>query len=100
MAHVYSPSTGNVYYSSCVLFSETSACQTQFLGRFSDYKSTAKRMKMHEDSSTYRECVQTLIRRRRTHVEQILGGQTQNVSGLPISAPHVKGDVEDNSNDG
>ncbi|GFS99748.1 zinc finger MYM-type protein 1 [Trichonephila clavipes] len=64
---MYSPSTENVYWFSCVLFSETSACQIQILEGFSDWKNAAQRIKMHEDSSTHQECVQILICRIRNH---------------------------------
>ncbi|GFW74560.1 zinc finger MYM-type protein 1 [Trichonephila clavipes] len=64
---MYSPSTGNVYCFSRILFSATSACQTQFLEVFSDWNNAAQGIKVPEDSSKYRQIVQTLIYRRRTH---------------------------------
>lgn len=62
---MYSPSTGNVYCFPCILFDETHNGGTKLSEGFSDWKNATQRLKMHEDSTTHRTCVETLINRRR-----------------------------------
>ncbi|XP_033212222.1 zinc finger MYM-type protein 1-like [Belonocnema kinseyi] len=61
---MYSPSTGKVYCFPCVLFGGVQR-QSQFQTGFSDWKNASPRIQSHENSATHRECVQTLISRRR-----------------------------------
>lgn len=64
---MYSPSTGNVFCFPCILYGKTHKTGNQFSNGFSDWKNASQRMKMHENNATHRACVQTLIKRRRTH---------------------------------
>lgn len=61
---MYSPSTGKVYCLPCVLFGGVEN-QSQFQTGFSDWKNASHRIQSHENTGTHRECVQTLISRRR-----------------------------------
>ncbi|XP_033223026.1 zinc finger MYM-type protein 1-like [Belonocnema kinseyi] len=61
---MYFPSTGKVYCFPCVLFGEVQS-QSQFQTGFSDWKNASPRIQSHENSATHRECLQTLINRRR-----------------------------------
>lgn len=63
---MYSPSTGKVYCFPCVLFGGVQS-QSKFQTGFSDWKNASFRIQSHENIATHRECVQTLISRRRIH---------------------------------